>query len=731
MSANDAHPVELEETSLKMIELMGWDSIIGTLIKSWTRSTLYHSYSSCSQVAHSFPEAVVSISSSAERLFNNRTQQPPASWRGFSEVYLSLSGEIIAKAEEALESGAVSRGMRWLVTLSKLDTAHFELLDWGRLNRLIPPDCGVFNFARAYIELQFIEVATVVCPEAANSRGIGTFTGVLLELLERMRNEGKQVPQILQEIKRSLPPQASGQLVEKLLSRDMLERTSSKLPIELEKAKSQDLIPKISEEDRLMALRVSMASEAERIGLISSALKSRIHRDEKKAFAVRKFKREFARGRIRIPWRHTKHSVADFVRQLNEYLSTDHYELNFKTSSAFVRAVINFLADHLVDSILFQGASSVDYILGANLRHGVIVTTYMAAFSKALSEAIDSDEYSNQWDLASLKNEIGEAAYVLDRARSDVLEELKRYVGYWLTINDHGELHSRLKSNIQKACLETAEKGAQSGPHFEEALLQIVQQTIQDFIARGRIEFNRVVSQRIKEIVAGARSEMQSQSGVPTIVGDLLLEKISSLNIEVGSWVNVVMEDEGFDDFSARELLSLESEFIHLRPLDEKTVAIRVESEEDGDIKPIDDMVFRGSAFNLVNEVVHNLFSNAVRHSGYDSRTKMSFVFRRKNEDLEVQCENELTKDAALKAVEKFAEAKKLAEETSIAGRRQDDGSGFAKIRTVAAEYPGGSVKITLRAPTGREATYLVSVLFKKIAGDLISDATYTDSRGR
>jgi len=667
---NDLY-TEVTEFHDMWMEICGWNGFLSTFRSLWNSSEIFTGYKVKNSPSNFTSLEEERVKAEVTNLLNYRQKDPILlAYRSAGEPSFELAAFIAKSVQEALEKRNIQKALKLICTLALLDESYFSVMNWDYLDKCIPTSCGVYTFSRAFVELLFLKVEENGVPSNVD-RGLGTLTGVLAELIEALRLEGKDIRQILFTIRGELPRPAATKITEFLISLRSLERFSSKLPLPYSLAKNIK-----SDDERIMTLRLTLVNEAEDTYLVSKPFKSKILSDEKRAFAIRKLRDEISKGMIRVSWDIVLSQIHAFSENIGMYEEVFEGEEEHQIFSIWI--------EDLVETILFSGANSIDYLLGANLRHGRILTAYMSAFTKVVGQLQGIGNVACDWHDSQLREVLGEDYPILNITRARVESKIKEFISFWLTINDDGMLSRALAKNIEEYVIENTKLSLKDNLTFQQNLLEIIQITIVEFIDKANKEFIENVIPQISECIAKARNDLLDK-GKSSVIGDLLVTHIKILNSEIPHWINVVLEEDDFDDFTAYDIVNLESQFTTLLNIDENKVSISYHSNSD--VNAPDEIIFSGHVFTLLNEVIHNLFSNAIKYSGYGSDTPIHFIFQRYDDDLTITAVNTLNKEATKKVLKKLPSAILKAESTLASTRRQDRGSGFAKIRTIAQQY--------------------------------------------
>lgn len=672
---SSAIPTELYDCPPEFVKLTGWANFLESLTKLWNSSYIFLGKNKIEDYQHS--DISVETSEYSKKVYSNRSAKGILKkWSNFGDYSIELAMVISKEVEAAIESKNLHKAFRWLTTLVLVDPSYYDVLNWRKLSKLLPANCGVCSFSRAFIELKMLDAENSEY-FADLDRGLGTANAIILELIGNSRKDGLSIKQFLLKIRRSLPRPAANELVKYLLSLKSLERFSYRLPLKL-----KPTIP-VDENSRVMALRIELATEACSTNIISKEHMLEINRIERDAFFSRKLRHTVSKGMIRLSWEILRNNISTFSDDVGWY-----EEIFSDTHDG--EELFEIWTDDLVQVILFSGANAIEYLLGANLRHGRIITSYMSAFTKSVSQLDGLDLIAFDWTDDLLKEKLGSNYGIVDEAKNYTENILKDYISNWLTIEHNGELHSTLVQNIAKFCSQNLTLANDNREEFVDEVFEVVQKTIIGFIEKSKMIFETEVIPNIHKSIFEIKNDLIENGSV---LGDLIMNQIKELNSEVPNWINIMVDEEhSADQYTAENLVNLESQYLLLRP--KESVDIHIRTKVNG--KEQSHIDFAGSSFRLLHEVVHNLFSNAVKYSGLDYKTRIIFTFEVDGKSLLVQSQNSLSEKARHDALERLADAKILAKSNQLNAPRVDVNSGFAKIRTVASDYSKNEVEFDI-----------------------------------
>ena len=225
------------------------------------------------------------------------------------------------------------------------------------------------------------------------------------------------------------------------------------------------------------------------------------------------------------------------------------------------------------------------------------------------------------------------------------------------------------------------------------------------------------------------RAECNDLEAIPTVFFDSLQDELTESGTEIRNWIKVVVVDSDFEDFAITDLVNVELNLLYLSKPGEMNVSCRhLVHLADGTHQKIDSVIVRGKYFEPINEIVHNLISNAVKHSGMGMRTHLMMDFIIDGQDILIVARNNMTPEALIDATRTFEQAIALSRGELIT-EALDNLSGFQKISRVCYERSRINPEIKIQKLTRTTRTYTVTVKIPDGAGVLLSDVSTANNR--
>ena len=680
------------------------------------------------EVAKQFPCAALDFSAVERRL---EGKSKAYAWRRLDAEYFSLALGISRELASCISNGNHMKACRCLMYLYELDPDLIAFLNWQYIYNGVPAYFAGSDLVRAFSSLLFMDEAVRRSyPELSQYRGLGSFMGAFSSYLDeqRARNIGRHG--ILSGIRSQLSPRSAELVCSSVLEKSNFDRLARKFPPV--RLRSPDFEPADSDDSALMELRLRLAFSAERLKLLSEDMLHEIFSNERDALKLRKFHGEMKRGRIRVAWDHVHATLTNHVALVSGHLlvkSSSHAEL--KSNDPYVAKVLDFTAEDVVCDLLFHGVAAFDNLLGDNLRHSVIGTRYASAFNRALTTAYGRRPGQTDWEDERTQLDLGSAYMRINQLREFVLLSVDQYMDYWLTITFGGKLFLATKSAIVRELsrrIDAQSLGEESAQIATE-LTSEIENCFTDFINWSRLNFDKAVVEPTLFELSNVRAECNDLEAIPTVFFDSLQDELTESGTEIRNWIKVVVVDSDFEDFAITDLVNVELNLLYLSKPGEMNVSCRhLVHLADGTHQKIDSVIVRGKYFEPINEIVHNLISNAVKHSGMGMRTHLMMDFIIDGQDILIVARNNMTPEALIDATRKFEQAIALSRGELIT-EALDNLSGFQKISRVCYERSRINPEIKIQKLTRTTRTYTVTVKIPDGAGVLLSDVSTANNR--
>ncbi|PVE49695.1 hypothetical protein DC415_10355 [Agrobacterium tumefaciens] len=331
-------------------------------------------------------------------------------------------------------------------------------------------------------------------------------------------------------------------------------------------------------------------------------------------------------------------------------------------SDAFREHFARIVADRVVEHAVFSSDFSIDSVLSNNLRHGVIEPRILNALETSVRTELDGELVAN------LRAAIGAST--------------KRFMDEWLTVTPAGPTVVRLHEQLANRILEIVSN-----------YTDVDEMTLAEAAVDEILNLISVISKdAIRSFDKGFRSEVQTitkefflENGVAIDLRERIETVISAAFADVRSWLAVSSLQGKIESFSVLDLahfeIGLHRPMKHTASSD--AVLVETRSARGTSFRPTNHNIkFRGEYFEPIFTIIHNLVSNAYKHSGLASKTSMMLRIRIDGDDLVFQTENNFdTKDDATSAQDLVRSAMTALSDKDVKNTFKEGRSGFKKIK--------------------------------------------------
>ena len=639
-------------------------------------------------------------------------------FKDITPVSVGLSRHLLQRLEWALDSNRHRLAFRLVTLLFELDDNLLRHLDWEYLDEEMSPELGIRTIESCFFELLFTEYShPIIHSDIRWWRGVGDFIADLSMIFEQLRNENKSHREFLQHFKNSLPPRAASKLTEAFLKRQYFARLYQRFPPTWAPVEGKDEVAKA--EDLLTRHRLLFANHALGLKLISEKVYRDIVAHEKSSVEFRIFQREFGEGRIRLPWFFLKKRAHEFVEATLSYFVLNDIDSNqISENQELIEVIVAAGFDEFVHQMIFDSAFGFDTVLAANLRHGVIITVYASIFVKAISECGYSTKYTAAWDENSMRAMFRDSFDEIDKARSFTIERLDAFIKSHLVIDPESKFYQRLESGVVAEVIDILSLPIEERSKSFDRVFNFLKAQFVEVVDGFRSEFQNIVIPELAACIASLNKHQGNDETPYTKYVDCLKTLFNECNKNVLQWMNVVTDENESKDFSIRNLIKFEAKMIHLQEMED--LAISITCEANG--KSVSDLRFEGRFRPLLNEIIHNLISNAFKHSGYDVQTDITMSFAYNDNTLTINVANDLTSTARAKALRNLPFARKLAHGDFVVAAGDEKHTGFAKIRGVARQLTDCKINIGVDIDLSSQPLYLVTLTLSRILAEIVND---------
>lgn len=266
------------------------------------------------------------------------------------------------------------------------------------------------------------------------------------------------------------------------------------------------------------------------------------------------------------------------------------------------------------------------------------------------------------------------------------------------------------------------------------SLVENYKHLVAEFVEQARARFSDVVRPKAYSEISQYRARLMERrmSNAVSYI-DFLEGNVDEAFKDVDSWLGLWTTHGDGADFQLSELVQFEtttfifSDYKRLKvlysPLRMVEVAGRRVSQRRNE-----DFRLRGSGFEVFQEIVHNLVSNAYKYSGLDIKTKLEFEFAIDGGDCTVRCTNDFSEARADEIVSKYPEVTSSLREKSLENVGREGLSGFKKIVVVCSRVLEIDAAITVLQPSVRRRHYTVEIRLPNVADRILVDEAHPAS---
>lgn len=607
----------------------------------------------------------------------------------------------LALLNQAMRNNSSSDTAAGIARLYALDPALVEFLPWNRAVSIVQ-QARLSSPAAAFTAmLTTTRPIRRAYPGAWLRMGNGAFIAALSSIVPA--DAKSDVAGALLTRFRELPHAAGSAMAYQILEPEMFDRliAAALAPRVIEGS--------LGQESSFSLLRIEALRSAERQRLISADFANEQIAHETDQARLQSFQTRMRAGRVRVPW----NTIRDAAKTLVEAIP---FELMSAESvgtpgNEVVERLTTYFAVGYARQVCLEANNSINQALSDNLRHGFVIPRFLRAFDDALQTTLSSPRrHLPQWDPAGLNPIFGSEAHHVIGFRDWVNEELKAYQEGCLTVEPDGGLVTAIGDKAASAVMEEIRRPQPDPNRILRAVQSATEQALRKALAAATKNLEMQVKPRTVQQLNQVRRAVRSQQNhVVLQYLDGLEARLHHAFDEVGEWIGIYEETEDDTPFKLDELVRLELASMHSANWRRLSVSVfSTDSSLPGDAG---DLLIKGRHFGVFQNVVHNLLSNAFRHSGQALRTQVQVSLSMSETQLVLECRNTLGSERLIRTRRELAQLQKQARRPLDAQAAEDTLSGFLKMRLAILQAFGRQPEVSITLDGSREPMFLVKLL--------------------
>lgn len=545
----------------------------------------------------------------------------------------------------------------------------------------------------------------------ALARGKGHLVADLSSFVGRIRAEaisrkGHSVDrgniQFIRLIRR-LPPAAAERLIEEVTDKGMMERLAFAFAPSIKL--SQTALPKV--DNQASILRLELANLAFRHKALNERTATRIIEDETHFLRMHKFHTLFRAGRVKIDWDYLGSLIDALIDENFAFLISETAERTIDHS--VLDNVIKLVSEELSDILLFDSESSLEQALNNNVRHGVLVPRFVKEFNEALVDALDYQGHPG--DLSDeTYSRFGRNAKRLLKLKEHVTNKVNAYKDYWLTVQRNGDFQNSTREMISKI-MQDIGTGVDSSK-LSQSIIAEFHKRVEDVLADALSVFLDKVKPDVFTEIGDCRIACsKSSSESVTAFLDLLETRLQKAFEEISDWLGLAKITTDVPDFELIDLIRFEAVSLIFSDFEKLHFTHGSFVKKDGKMAPLSkEPRIKGAYFEVTQEIVHNLISNAFKHSGLGMSTAINMSVHVDDSDLIFRCANNFAKRRFGAISAAAPNVKELIRNSHPSQGRKDSQSGFSKVKNVCSRVLFEDIVINIPPVSERNLQYVVEI---------------------
>jgi hypothetical protein len=470
--------------------------------------------------------------------------------------------------------------------------------------------------------------------------------------------------------------------------------------------------------------RIRLAYLFRESGTLAAEYCDRIMAEESAFRKMCRFQEVFRNSRIRIDWNYLGAEIGETLDDDFGFFFRSLRRKDSSTTGAVAEIIAKIVAQRICQLTLFDSATSLERSLSNNLRHGVVVPRFLRVFTDAISGQISARPLTGRtnrgWYEATFRNG-GAKLFDLEET---VIFLIENYQDRWLKVDKDGDFLDDLTNRVASAILKNISKG----PSFS------IRELITEMIEIQKSAISNILLSSRDALIGSVKSDVEKSLSIINIDVRPLDDRGSSefldslgINLEeafqqVAGWISLVnFEHSGSMEFDLGDLIDEESNTFIISDRTKSKIKYECYERKIGRWRKIRDIRISGRAFDLFDQLVHNLLSNARKRSGLRNETAILVKVYREEEDLVFWCGNDFAKGQLKEMRKHQTRAKKLVSETMISGgdkrkkkpQRQthkEGGYGFLKIIDTSERILGSAPSFNFPPLNSDDSQFIVEI---------------------
>ncbi|SPP98326.1 hypothetical protein [Bradyrhizobium vignae] len=502
---------------------------------------------------------------------------------------------------------------------------------------------------------------------------------------------------------RKLPRAAAERLIEEVTEKGMMERLAFAFAPSLKLAASA--LPKV--DNQASILRLEFANLALRHGVLNERSANRMIEEETHFLRMHKFHTLFRAGRVKIDWEFLGSLVEALIDEDFGFLVSDSADRVIDKS--VLNNVIKLFSEELSNVLLFDSESSLEQALNNNVRHGVLVPRFVKEFNEALVDALDYQGHPGDLSDDSYSR-FGKHSRRLLTLKEHVTNQVNAYKDFWLTVQRDGEFQQSTRDMIA-AVMQTISKDADSHK-LSKAIISEFQTQVEKILAQALEVFLHQVKPSVFGEIAECRRDCSKQpSKTVTTFLDLLETRIEKAFEEISDWLGLAKITTDVPDFELIDLIRFEAVTLIFSDFKKLHFSHGSFVKKDGKMVALPrDPRIKGAYFEVTQEIVHNLISNALKHSGLGMNTAINMAVQVDDNDLIFRCTNSFSKKRFVAISATANNVTRLIKTSLPSQGSKDSQSGFSKIKNVCSRVLFEDITINISPISERNLQYTVEI---------------------
>ena len=350
----------------------------------------------------------------------------------------------------------------------------------------------------------------------------------------------------------------------------------------------------------------------------------------------------------------------------------------------------------------------------------------MPRFLRAFNEALvaSTDAHNQSVDFVTIAQRFfAEQSQLLLQLRETITTRLNEFKDYWLVVDRNGDFYEKTRDRIGALLITQTDTGINT--YSRELASQIIaafRKDVDELLGQVLAEFTQRLKPAVLNDIHVAQQEWSNGGGQISIFLDLLQTNTLAAFDEVSSWLGLVKVETDVPDFEVMDLVKFETVSLIFSDFNKLRVHYSSLARKDQELVRLKkDHKLSGAYFEPIQEIIHNVLSNAYRHSGLSTlNTEIDISLAVDRNDVVLRCSNNFSDKNRQTIIEEIPKVLSMLRDGKRDLAKSDSKSGFFKIINVCSRVFGAEPVVNIPPISQRTSRFVVEVRIANAASEMV-----------